>query len=128
MIFRAVLLMAVLMTAPALPAWAQSIGCREKPVGPMIDLKAVVGTSRQGGTSQTGTSTQSTTTTGSGTSSQTDGTRRGAIVDFGRVPMYGTTCEDDTPPPADILHGAPPPRGGSLLNENPGRDILRGGP
>lgn len=101
---KRMLLLGVVCASPAL---AQPADCPAQPVGPGVKLDVRVGIAGRPGVPQA---------SGGG----------GARLDFGTVPADGTVCADDGPPPDDVLHGAPAPRG-LLQGDGPG-DVLHDRP
>lgn len=79
---------------PALAA-AQQADCPAEPIGPPLPLAPRI---------------------------DLPGGRGRVQLDLGPVPIFGTICTTTTPPPADVLRGAPAPRG--LLQGDGPRDVL----
>lgn len=106
MLRRAACLLAIL--AAPLPAGAQSRGCIERPVGPDMDVIAVVPIPR-----------------GPALRAHPGGPAPRAAVAIPGQPMHGSECIAVSPPPRDILRGEPLPAGGLLRGDDGRSDLLR---
>ena len=84
------------------PAIAQPADCAAVPVGPEMRLKPRIALKGQTGVRP--------------------GMEGDIPIDLGTAPMFGTHCRDATPPPDDVLRGAPAPNG--LLQGDGPRDVL----